>query len=379
MKPFLFWRTACVLVALLILPGLAAAQGSGIGGSGVRNPPTSAQIITALGYTPANKAGDTFSGPVTIGGSSLSPFTATSTDAGAALGPIANLYRNSASPAANDVIGGVNLSGNSSTGVERVYGALRSTIKGTTNGAEYGRVSLHAVNNGTLVEALTVDFDVTNRILLGTAVNGIGGNGNQLTMGYTNAGIQAQFSSAGLLYHGSLPVGWGAGTFGTMDAYFTRQGAGQVALSTDSTHGAVFDVTSDNYLRIVPRSGTAVPSTSLGIYADTGGNSRRLDMGVNSSKAWMFANWASGAIPLNVGAGNEHWQFNSSQHFTPLTDGGQDLGGATLGVRRYYTSPAVAPSAPTTSGAWAVYVDSGDGNKLKAIASTGTIVTLGTP
>lgn len=38
-----------------------------------------------------------------------------------------------------------------------------------------------------------------------------------------------------------------------------------------------------------------------------------------------------------------------------------------------------AASSPTASGAWVLYVDSGDSNKLKAKASNGTTVTLGTP
>lgn len=41
-------------------------------------------------------------------------------------------------------------------------------------------------------------------------------------------------------------------------------------------------------------------------------------------------------------------------------------------------SPATAPSNPP-AGAWVIYSDAGDGNKLKAKASTGTIVLLGTP
>lgn len=42
-------------------------------------------------------------------------------------------------------------------------------------------------------------------------------------------------------------------------------------------------------------------------------------------------------------------------------------------------APAAAPAAPALAGAWVLYVDSGDGNKLKAKASTGTVVTIGTP
>lgn len=40
-------------------------------------------------------------------------------------------------------------------------------------------------------------------------------------------------------------------------------------------------------------------------------------------------------------------------------------------------APATAPSSPASG--WVLYVDSGDSNKLKAKASTGTVVTLGTP
>ena len=52
------------------------------------------------------------------------------------------------------------------------------------------------------------------------------------------------------------------------------------------------------------------------------------------------------------------------------------LNGTTLGALINLT-PTTAPSAPATG--WALYVDSGDSNKLKAKASTGTTVTIGTP
>ena len=48
-----------------------------------------------------------------------------------------------------------------------------------------------------------------------------------------------------------------------------------------------------------------------------------------------------------------------------------------LGARSTHIYPAAAPSNPSTG--WLIYCDSGDGNKLKARASTGTVVTLGTP
>lgn len=48
-----------------------------------------------------------------------------------------------------------------------------------------------------------------------------------------------------------------------------------------------------------------------------------------------------------------------------------------LGSTGLTIPPISAPASP--SGGWRFYVDSGDGNKLKAKASTGTIVTLGVP
>jgi len=39
--------------------------------------------------------------------------------------------------------------------------------------------------------------------------------------------------------------------------------------------------------------------------------------------------------------------------------------------------PATAPAAPATG--WTIFCDSGDGNKLKAIYSTGTVATIATP
>lgn len=119
-------------------------------------PPTSANIIAALGYTPANKAGDTFTGPVTITGAGLTPLTLTSTDAGAALGPIGDIYRNSASPAAADILGGFNFTGNSSTGVKRTLASLQTVLTTETNAAEVGSFNLWTMRAGTLTNTMFI-------------------------------------------------------------------------------------------------------------------------------------------------------------------------------------------------------------------------------
>lgn len=96
-------------------------------------------------------------GTVTIaGGASLVPIVISSTDAGAALGPILDLYRNSASPAASDVLAGIQFNGMSSTGVKRTFGSIFSTLVTATNAAEDGSLTFQTMKAGTLTTALTL-------------------------------------------------------------------------------------------------------------------------------------------------------------------------------------------------------------------------------
>lgn len=70
--------------------------------------------------------------------------TLTSTDAGSAVGPTIDLFRDSASPSASDSIGSLYLSGRTSTGVAVQYGVLSGQITVPTNGSERGTVILSA-------------------------------------------------------------------------------------------------------------------------------------------------------------------------------------------------------------------------------------------
>lgn len=80
--------------------------------------------------------------------------TAISTDAGAAAGPTLDLYRDSASPAANDVIGGVHFNGEDSAGNKQLYASIETTITDPTNGSEDSDISLWHMQAGTLTRAL---------------------------------------------------------------------------------------------------------------------------------------------------------------------------------------------------------------------------------
>lgn len=77
-----------------------------------------------------------------------------STDAGAAAGPSVTLYRNSASPAANDVMGALLLDGEDSAGNQQTYVRAQGVIVDATSASEDGRLSLATVIAGTLADRL---------------------------------------------------------------------------------------------------------------------------------------------------------------------------------------------------------------------------------
>jgi hypothetical protein len=71
-----------------------------------------------------------------------------STDAGGADGPILDLYRNSASPAATDDIGQIYFSGENSTDAKVQYAEIYTFIQDPTAGAEDGRIDIRYMAGG---------------------------------------------------------------------------------------------------------------------------------------------------------------------------------------------------------------------------------------
>lgn len=77
-----------------------------------------------------------------------------STDAGAATGPQIDLYRNSASPAVNDVIGGIFFNGQDSAGNKTTYGTILGLIKDPVNGTEDAEIYFQQLVAGALRNTL---------------------------------------------------------------------------------------------------------------------------------------------------------------------------------------------------------------------------------
>lgn len=97
----------------------------------------------------------TFNGPAIFN----STMTVVSADPSAAEGPVLLFDRNSASPAANDLIGGLHLRGKDSLGNTDVYASIFGVILDPTNGSEDGRIELRTVRGGTAT--LIAAFDGT--------------------------------------------------------------------------------------------------------------------------------------------------------------------------------------------------------------------------
>ena len=72
-----------------------------------------------------------------------------STDADAAVGPNLRFYRNSASPANNDLASTIDFEGRNNNSQDVVYGSIHSIIGDVTDGSEVGTMEINTMYNGT--------------------------------------------------------------------------------------------------------------------------------------------------------------------------------------------------------------------------------------
>ena len=89
-------------------------------------------------------------------GSITGDLTITSTDAGATENPTLDLYRNSSSPADQDVLGHINFSGENSAGEKIVYAKINADIIDQTDATEDGRLDFGVMAGGTFQNRLTM-------------------------------------------------------------------------------------------------------------------------------------------------------------------------------------------------------------------------------
>lgn len=110
-------------------------------GNGVSGNPT-ISLPSAMTFTGKTITGGTFS---TLEGLGL-----ISTDAGATIGPIAELYRDSASPAASDILGAIDFNGRDSAANKQLYARIYTHIFDPTSGSEDSFLNIQAATAGTV-------------------------------------------------------------------------------------------------------------------------------------------------------------------------------------------------------------------------------------
>jgi|5B_taG_2_1085324.scaffolds.fasta_scaffold05413_2 hypothetical protein len=108
---------------------------------------TASSTNTLTNKTLTNPTINAFSG--TGNGSITGDLTLTSTDGGATENPTLDLYRNSASPADNDVLGHIAFNGENDAGEKIQYAEIESRIIDASDGSEDGRLVFSAMLNGT--------------------------------------------------------------------------------------------------------------------------------------------------------------------------------------------------------------------------------------
>jgi hypothetical protein len=115
--------------------------------------------LTVSSTTAAFIGTATFGGALTVSGTSAGEFglTINNTEAGAAASGSIKMFRDSATPAASDILNKVSFFGNSSTGVSREYANILATAVSPTNTSEEGALSFAAMKAGTLTAIASVD------------------------------------------------------------------------------------------------------------------------------------------------------------------------------------------------------------------------------
>jgi hypothetical protein len=108
--------------------------------------------------------------------------TLTSTDAGAAAAPLLELYRDSASPAANDTLGEIEFNGEDSAGNKQAYALFHGSILSPTSGSEQGQLHFETATAGALTEKMIIG--TTNLV-----INEIGAIFNVRIEGDTDANL----------------------------------------------------------------------------------------------------------------------------------------------------------------------------------------------
>ena len=183
----------------------------------------------------------------------FSNVTLNSTDAGATAGPLLDLYRDSATPAASDTLGKIEFNGEDSAGNKQQYGLIHASILSPTSGAEQGQLHFETATGGASTEKMIIGTSnlVINEIgaVFNVRIEG-DADANLFYTDATNDRVGVGTSSPQALLHvGAVAEAPGFGTASQMlyvngtsqPEVFVRQTANDVVVSmfADSTSGSI--------------------------------------------------------------------------------------------------------------------------------------------
>lgn len=127
------------------------------------------QVILTSGTSAAswNSIAASIPNPLTLTGATAgyTPLNLVSTEAGAAAGPILNLYRDSATPAASDILGQVLFNGEDSAGNKQEYAAIEAVITDPTSASEDATLNFYTQVAGVRTLALTLPQAASGRAI----------------------------------------------------------------------------------------------------------------------------------------------------------------------------------------------------------------------
>lgn len=250
-----------------------------------------------------------------------STLTLGSTDAGATVAPILTLYRNSASPAASDILGRIAFDGNDSGGAAQTYAYIQSLITDPTAASEDGDLAFFTTAGGTTSERMRIAGAASENIFFGlTASQGAGrvqSSGDSATsafLAYAGSASQREairfantngtIGSIGMVST-SLNISTNSSVRATVDS------SGNVAIgTTDFTSGS----------RLIINNSPTASTTSIALYS-SGNYNGQMGLGVLTGfgdTVGLNARAVSGSIVLgtnnttrltitgvgNVGVGN---------------------------------------------------------------------------
>jgi len=165
--------------------------------------------------------------------------TLTSTDVGATASPLLELYRDSASPAANDTLGEIEFNGEDSAGNKQAYALFHGSILSPTSGSEQGQLHFETATAGALTEKMIIG--TTNLVIneIGAVFNvRIEGDGDA-NLFYTDAtndriGVGTISPSVKFEVSGAAKVSgtFSGGTSGTGYSFSGSAPAGSLTLDT---------------------------------------------------------------------------------------------------------------------------------------------------